>query len=183
MYFKAEKQLEGHLHAFAADVHLDQGVSNEVSEPAAVEVAVGPRVVAPVVDLRELQASVAVKVLPVEVLVSAADLPSQAGGLAGAAGAGARSHTYRVPAGSYGGGRAAVAGVQVLLVGRVTVHVERQDKAAWEHSAQGVIHLQEKQPSSARRGGGRGLGAHLVQSLPGLAQVLDVVVSDGQSIV
>lgn len=74
-------QLEGHLHAFAADIHLDQRVSHQVSEATAVKVAVGPRVVPPVVDLRELQASVAVQLLPVEVLVRAADLQSQAGRL------------------------------------------------------------------------------------------------------
>lgn len=70
----AEGRLGGHLHALAADVHLDQRVSHQVSEAAGVEVAVGPRVVAAVVDLRELQASVAVEVLAVEVLVGAADL-------------------------------------------------------------------------------------------------------------
>lgn len=45
-----------------------------MSEATAVEVAVGARVVLCVVDLRELQASVAVKVLPVEVFVGTVDL-------------------------------------------------------------------------------------------------------------
>lgn len=56
------------------DVHLDQRVSHQVSEPTAVKVAVGTRVVLGVVDLRELQTSVVVKVLPMEVFVSTADL-------------------------------------------------------------------------------------------------------------
>lgn len=56
------------------DVHLDQRVSHQVSEPTAVEVAVGTRVVLGVVDLRELQTSIVVKVLPMEVFVSTADL-------------------------------------------------------------------------------------------------------------
>lgn len=62
---------------------------------------------------------------------------------------GARFPTYFVLAGSYGGGRAAVAGVQVLVVGCVTVHIEGQNKTPGEDSAQGVIHLHKKQPSSA----------------------------------
>lgn len=89
MCFEAEKQLESHLNVFAADVHLDQRVSNQVSEATAVKVAVGPSVVAPVVDLRELQASVLVKVLPVEVLVRTADLQSEAGWLVDITGAAA----------------------------------------------------------------------------------------------
>lgn len=47
-----------------------------MSEPAAVKVAVGARVVPPVVDLGELQTPVVVEVLPVEVFVGAADLGS-----------------------------------------------------------------------------------------------------------
>lgn len=150
MCFEAGTQLEGHLHALAADVHLDQRVPNQVSEATAVKVAVGPRVAPPVVDLRELQASVEVEVLPVEVLVSAADLQRKAGRLVDPPGSGgAGLPTYFVLAGSYGGGRAAVAGVQVLVVGCVTVHVEGQDKTPREDPAQGVIHLQENRPWSA----------------------------------
>lgn len=59
------------------------------------------------------------------------------------------SPTYFVGASFYSGGGAAVAGVQVLVVGRVGVHAERQDKAPGEDPAQGVVHLQEEQPRSA----------------------------------
>lgn len=54
------------------------------------------------------------------------------------------SPTYFVPGDSYGGGGAAVAGVEVLVVGRVLVHVERQNKTPWEHPTQGVVHLRDK---------------------------------------
>lgn len=45
-----------------------------MSEATAVKVAVGARVVLCVVDLGELQTSVAVKVVPVEVFVGTVDL-------------------------------------------------------------------------------------------------------------
>lgn len=62
------------LHALPAEVHLDQRVSDEMSEATAVEVAVGAGVVFGVVDLRELQTSVFTQILSVEVLVGAEDL-------------------------------------------------------------------------------------------------------------
>lgn len=63
-----------HLHAFPVEVHLDQRVSYKMSEAAAVEVAVWTGVVLAVVDLRELQTSIFIELLPVEVLMGAEDL-------------------------------------------------------------------------------------------------------------
>lgn len=51
------------------EVHLDQCVSHKVSEAAAIEVAVGVGVVLSIVDLRELQTTILVKILPMEVLM------------------------------------------------------------------------------------------------------------------
>lgn len=50
---------------------------------------------------------------------------------------------YFVLGDSFCGGRAAVSGVEVLVVGCIPIHVERQDKPPWEDSTQGVIHLKE----------------------------------------
>lgn len=64
----------GHLHGFSMKVNLDQRVSHEMSEAAAVEVAVRAGVALGVVDLRELQTSILVKVLPMKILMGAEDL-------------------------------------------------------------------------------------------------------------
>lgn len=56
------------------EVHLDQRVSYEMSEAAAVEVAVRAGVVLAIVYLRELQTSILVKVFPMEVLMGTIDL-------------------------------------------------------------------------------------------------------------
>lgn len=56
------------------EVHLDQCVSYEMSEAAAIEVAVGVGVVLSVVYLRELQTAILMKILPMEVLMGAEDL-------------------------------------------------------------------------------------------------------------
>ncbi|TNN42228.1 hypothetical protein EYF80_047603 [Liparis tanakae] len=58
------------LQLLGADVHLEQGVTEDVSEAAAVEVAVGPSVVLLVVDLRELQAAVLQQLVVVQLLLS-----------------------------------------------------------------------------------------------------------------
>lgn len=63
-----------HLHLFSLDVHLDQRVSDKVSEATAVEVAVRVCVVLLIVDLWKLQATVLVKILPMEVLMGAKHL-------------------------------------------------------------------------------------------------------------
>lgn len=57
-----------HLQRLVLQVHLEQRVPHQVSEPAAVEVAVGPSVAPAVVDLGELQASVLLQVVAVKVL-------------------------------------------------------------------------------------------------------------------
>lgn len=72
-------QNETDLHLFSIKVHLDQRVSNQVSETAAIKVAVRAGVVLGVVYLRELQAAVVVKFLPVKVLVGAVDLQGEGG--------------------------------------------------------------------------------------------------------
>lgn len=59
---------------FPAEVHFDQRVSNKMSETAAIKVAVRAGVVLAVVYLRELQTSILMKLLPVEVLMSTIDL-------------------------------------------------------------------------------------------------------------
>lgn len=51
------------------EVHLDQSVSDKVSEATAVEVAVSVHVVFAIVDLRELQTSVVMEIFPMEILV------------------------------------------------------------------------------------------------------------------
>lgn len=51
------------------------------------------------------------------------------------------SAAYLVLANSCRGGSAVGAGVQVLVVGCIVVHIERKDKPLWEDSTQGVIHL------------------------------------------
>ena len=56
------------------DVHLEQGVAEDVPEAAGVEVAVGSAVVAVVVDLRELQAAVLQQLVIVKLLVGHEDL-------------------------------------------------------------------------------------------------------------
>ena len=59
---------------FPVKVHLDQCVSYKMSEAAAIEVAVGTGVVMAIVDLRELQTSILMKILSVEVLMGTEDL-------------------------------------------------------------------------------------------------------------
>ncbi len=59
---------------FPVEVHLDQCVSYKMSEAAAIEVAVGAGVVLAIIDLRELQTSILMKILPVEVLMGTEDL-------------------------------------------------------------------------------------------------------------
>lgn len=59
-----------HLHLFPIDVHLDQGVSHQVSEATTVEVAVAMGVVL-VVDLRELQTTILMEVFSMEIFMSA----------------------------------------------------------------------------------------------------------------
>lgn len=63
-----------HLEILGLHIHLDQGISNQVPESAAVEVAVPPAVVAGVIDLGELQAPNFLKALRVEIFVCAPDL-------------------------------------------------------------------------------------------------------------
>lgn len=64
----------GHLHAFPVEVNLDECVSNEMSEAAAVKVAVRVSVASGIIYLREFQAAVLVELLPMKVLVSAEHL-------------------------------------------------------------------------------------------------------------
>lgn len=66
--------LHSYLERLVLQVHLEQRVSHQVSEAAAIEVAVGPSVAPAVVDLRELQAAVLLQVVSVEVLVLAEHL-------------------------------------------------------------------------------------------------------------
>lgn len=58
-----------HLHVFPLEVHLDQCVTYKMPEATAVEVAVGAGVVLAIVDLRELQTSILMKIFSVEVLM------------------------------------------------------------------------------------------------------------------
>ena len=51
---------------------------------------------------------------------------------------------YLVLGNPYRSGCAVSPVVQVLVVGCIMVHVERQNETAWEHSTQGVIHLVRK---------------------------------------
>lgn len=68
-----------YLHVFAVEVHLDQCVSYKMSEATAIKVAVRAGVVLAIVYLRELQTSILVKVLPVEVLMGTMDLYREKG--------------------------------------------------------------------------------------------------------
>lgn len=51
---------------------------------------------------------------------------------------------YLVLGSSYGSGCAVGQVVQVLVVGCIMVHIERQNETTWEDSTQGVIHLMGK---------------------------------------
>lgn len=59
---------------FPVEVHFNQRVSYKMSEAAAIEVAVRTGVVHAIVDLRELQTSILIKILPMEVLMGTEDL-------------------------------------------------------------------------------------------------------------
>lgn len=63
-----------HLEILGLHIHLDQGISHQVPEAAAVEVAVPPAVVPAVIDLGELQAPNLLKALRVQIFVCAPDL-------------------------------------------------------------------------------------------------------------
>lgn len=78
-----------HLERLVVQVHLEQRVSHQVSEATAVEVTVRPRVTSAVVDLRELQATVLVEVVSMEILVLTEHLPTKGG---------SHVHCYRVVA-------------------------------------------------------------------------------------
>lgn len=67
--YRRARPLRSHLQLLGVDVHLQQGVSEDVSEAAGVEEAVRPAVVLLVVDLRELQAAVLQQLRIMELLV------------------------------------------------------------------------------------------------------------------
>lgn len=58
---------------FPMEIHLDQSVSYKMSEAAAIEIAVRVGVVLAIVDLGELQTSILMKIIAVEVLVGTED--------------------------------------------------------------------------------------------------------------
>lgn len=66
---------------FPMEIHLDQSVSYKMSEAAAIEIAVGVGVVLAIVDLGELQTSILMKIIAVEVLVGTEDLQRKKGNM------------------------------------------------------------------------------------------------------
>lgn len=63
-----------HLKCLVLQVHLEQGVSHHVSEATAVKVTIWSGVKFAVVDLWELQATVLIQVISMEILVLAENL-------------------------------------------------------------------------------------------------------------
>lgn len=66
--------INGDLELLGVDVHFEQGVTEDMSKAAGVEVAVGSAVVLVVVDLRELKAAVLQQLIVVELLVGHVNL-------------------------------------------------------------------------------------------------------------
>lgn len=66
--------MDRNLKLFGADVHLEQGVTEDVSKAAGVEVLVRPAVALVIVDLRELKATVLQQLVIVELLVGHVNL-------------------------------------------------------------------------------------------------------------
>ena len=67
-------QTHTYLEGFVLQVHLQQRVSNHMSEATAIEVTVRPCVTSAVVDHRELQPTELIKVISMEILMLAEDL-------------------------------------------------------------------------------------------------------------
>lgn len=63
-----------HLEILVLHINLDQGISHQVPEAAAVEVAVPPAIAVAVIDLGELQAPNLLKALRVQIFMCAPDL-------------------------------------------------------------------------------------------------------------
>lgn len=68
-----------HLERLVFQVHLEQGVSHQMPETTAVEITVWLCVTSAIVDLRELQATVLVEVVTMEILVMTQDLLTKTG--------------------------------------------------------------------------------------------------------
>lgn len=68
-----------HLEGFVLQVHLEQRVSHQVSEATAIEITVWSCVTSAIVDLRELQATVLMEVISMEILVLAGHLLTKKG--------------------------------------------------------------------------------------------------------
>lgn len=68
-----------HLERLVLQVHLEQRVSHQVSEATAIEITVWLCVISAIVDLGELQATVLVEVISMQILVLAEYLLTKRG--------------------------------------------------------------------------------------------------------
>lgn len=67
------------LKLFGVDIHLEQGVAEDVSKAAGVEVAVRSAIVLLIVDLRELEAAVLQQLVVMKLLVGHVNLKEKVG--------------------------------------------------------------------------------------------------------